>query len=120
MPVQPVPSYLNVRRRGQVTDVTLINCSNLSDGNILAVKDQLLELSAGLADCHLFLDCTYVDAMSSEALGALLEVRKALLAISGTLTLCNLTVFVEDVFAVTRLNTLFDIWAGPYVPAGAE
>ena len=120
MPIQPTPAYLDVRRRGHVTDVTLINCNNLFDGNILAVKDQLLELSAGLADCHMFLDFTYVDAMSSEALGALLEVRKALLAISGTLTLCNLTVLVEDVFAVTRLNTLFDIWAGLYLPADAE
>ena len=55
------------------------------------------------------LNFSAVDFLSSAALGKLITLDKKMKAKSGTLKLCNIRAEIYEVFAITRLNRLFDI-----------
>ena len=57
----------------------------------------------------LVLNFSSVDFLSSAALGKLITLDKKMKAKSGKLKLCNIRPEIYEVFAITRLNRLFDI-----------
>ncbi len=62
-----------------------------------------------LTECHLLLDFTNVEYLSSVELGTLIALHKRVKASGGRLTLFNLNPQVYEVFTVTRLQTLLGI-----------
>ena len=63
----------------------------------------------GLGECHLLLDFTNVEFITSVELGTLIGLHKRMKASGGWLTLFNLNPEVFEVFAVTRLDNLIEI-----------
>jgi len=67
----------------------------------------------GLVDSEgrdkLLLNFSQVEFLSSSALGKLITLDKKMKAKSGKLKLCNIRPEIYEVFAITRLNRLFDI-----------
>ena len=57
----------------------------------------------------LVLNFTKVDFLSSAALGKLITLDKKVKAASGKLKLSNIRPEIYEVFAITKLNKLFDI-----------
>ena len=57
----------------------------------------------------LILNFAIVDFLSSAALGKLITLDKKVKAHSGKLKLCNIRPEIYEVFAITKLNKLFDI-----------
>jgi anti-sigma B factor antagonist len=82
---------------GQVRDVD----------NVIATE--LEGLTDELGECHLLLDFTNVEFITSVELGTLVGLHKKMRASGGRLTLFNLNPQVFEVFAVTRLETLIRI-----------
>src|SRR6516164_10323274 len=79
---------------GQVRDVD----------NVIATE--LEGLTDELGECHLLLDFTNVEFITSVELGTLVGLHKKMRASGGRLTLFNLN---PQVFEVTRLETLIRI-----------
>ncbi len=55
-------------------------------------------------------DFSNVDHLSSSALGMLITIKKRLDGVNGTLKLCNIQSQIFQVFKITRLDKLFEIY----------
>lgn len=62
-----------------------------------------------LKECHLLLDFTHVEYLTSVELGTLIGLHKRVKDSGGRLTLFNLNAQVYEVFTVTHLQTLLGI-----------
>jgi carbon storage regulator CsrA len=75
--------------------------------NVIATE--LEGLTDDLGECHLLLDFTNVEYVTSVELGTLVSLHKKMKASGGRLTLFNLNPQVFEVFLVTHLETLIGI-----------
>ena len=82
---------------GQVRDVE----------NVIATE--LDGLTDALGECHVLLDFTNVEFITSVELGTLINLHKKMKASGGRLTLFNLSPQVFEVFTVLRLDTVMRI-----------
>jgi anti-anti-sigma factor len=71
----------------------------------------------GTGACHLLLDFTNVEYITSVELGTLVRLHKEVKARGGRLTLFNLSEVVYEVFTTTRLQTLIGICREDNAPA---
>lgn len=82
-------------------------------GRTRGMQNVIASELAGLEDdqgqCHLLLDFTHVNHITSEELGTLIGLHKKLKASGGRLTLFNLNLLVFEVFTITRLEKLMEI-----------
>lgn len=79
--------------------------------NVIATE--LACLSERLGECHLLLDFTNVEYITSVELGTLVNLHKRMKASGGRLTLFNLNPQVFEVFTITRLEKLLEICREP-------
>jgi anti-sigma B factor antagonist len=102
-------SRLNVAEVGEVT-VVHFNDRKILDAN--AIEELGGELF-GLVEIdnrnNLLLDFTGVEFLSSAALNKLIILDKKVKANGGQLKLCSLRHEIAEIFALTRLDKLFDI-----------
>jgi carbon storage regulator len=75
--------------------------------NVLATE--LEGLTDDLEECHLLLDFTNVEYVTSVELGTLVSLHKKMKASGGRLTLFNLNLQVFEVFLATHLEALIGI-----------
>jgi anti-anti-sigma factor len=96
-----------LERTGNVSVLTFTAARPGGRGGRLAaeLEGRAEEALAG----HLLLDFGNVDFISSEELGALVTLHRAVKASGGQLTLFNLTAQVYEVFTATRLHKLLAI-----------
>jgi carbon storage regulator len=73
------------------------------------IASELEGLTDELGECHLLLDFTNVEYVTSVELGTLVSLHKKMKASGGRLTLFNLNLQVFDVFLATRLEALIGI-----------
>lgn len=62
---------------------------------------------------HLILDCSNLRIITSIFLGMLVMLHKRISVGGGTIKLCGLTPEAADVFRITKLHLLFDIYDDP-------
>jgi anti-anti-sigma factor len=96
-----------VEYHGNVRIITFTPGGPERFGDVLGGKLQGLTEELGL--CHLLLDFSCIERITSVELGTLVNLHKQLKSSGGRLTLFNLNLSVFEVFAVTRLETLIDI-----------
>ena len=97
---------------GQTGDVTLVRFVDrkiIDATNIQELGDELFSLVEKDAKKLLVLNFANVEFLSSAALNKLIILEKKVKAHSGKMRLCNLRPEIYEVFAITRLNQLFDI-----------
>ncbi len=100
---------LAVNEVGDVTVVCFRDQKILDDLNIQELGRELSRL-VEVEDCRkLLLNFSTVEFLSSAALGKLITLDKKVKAAEGTLKLCNIQPEIYEVFAITKLNRLFDI-----------
>ena len=73
------------------------------------IASELEGLTDDLGKCHLLLDFTNVEYISSVELGTLISLHKKMKASGGRLTLFNLNLQVFEVFLATHLEALIGI-----------
>lgn len=100
---------LEVAEVGDVTVVRFVDRKILDESNIQEMGQELFRLVEEDKRSKILLNFTSVDFLSSAALGKLITLDKKVKSHSGTLKLSNIRPEIYEVFAITKLNKLFDI-----------
>ena len=102
--------HLEVEQIGDVTLVNFIDKKLLDEQTIRLIGDQLCSLVDEQGQRKILLDFSNVEYLSSAALGRFIILHKKAIAAGGRLVLYNIDPpQIYEVFAVTKLNKLFDI-----------
>ena len=100
---------LDVNEVGDVTVVRFRDHKIVEDINIQQLGEEMFHLVEVDNRDKLLLNFSSVDFLSSAALGKLITLDKKMKAHGGTLKLSNIRAEIYEVFAITKLNRLFDI-----------
>jgi anti-sigma B factor antagonist len=100
---------LEVSEVGGVTVVRFVDRKILDEANIQELGKELFALVEEDNRKSLLLNFANVEFLSSAALGKLITLDKKVRAHGGKLKLCNIRPEIFEVFAITKLNKLFDI-----------
>jgi anti-sigma B factor antagonist len=103
------PRHLDLTTVGDVTVVRFRDRKIIEDINIQELGQELFRLVETDGRTRLLLDFSTVDFLSSAALGKLITLDKKMKAHGGELKLANIRPEIYEVFAITKLNRLFDI-----------
>lgn len=101
--------HLDVDEVGDVTVVRFRDHKIVEDINIQQLGQELFQLVEVDNRDKLLLNFSAVGFLSSAALGKLITLDKKMKAHGGTLKLSNIRPEIYEVFAITKLNRLFDI-----------
>jgi len=101
---------LDILTENDVTVVELKDRKILDEVAISEIGDQLYALVAGSQRPRLVLDFSGVVHMSSSALGMLITLHKRVREKDGQLRLCCIQPSIYEVFVITRLNEIFQIF----------
>ena len=101
--------HLEIELIGDVTVVRFTDKKLIDDQTIRLVGDQLCSLVDEQGRRKILLNFGNVEYLSSAALGKLIILHKKAIAAGGRLVLYNIDPQIYEVFAVTKLNKLFDI-----------
>jgi anti-sigma B factor antagonist len=98
-----------VRKQGDIIVVRFGEHRLLDERAVERLGDELYSV-ADRADCQkLLLNFASVEGITSMMLGKLVMIQKKMNAKGGKLKLCDLAPEVQEVFAATKLNQIFDI-----------
>ena len=100
---------IEVSEVGQVTRVRFVDRKILDEANIQELGAELFQLVEEENRKSLLLNFSSVEFLSSAALGKLIMLDKKVKANSGKLKLSNIRPEIYEVFAITKLNRVFDI-----------
>lgn len=107
----PMASHhrLDVSEVGGVSVVRFVDRRILDASNIEELGDELFALVEADHLKSLLLNFTGVEFLSSAALNKLIILDKKVKSSGGKLVLCDLRQEIKEVFAITRLDQLFNI-----------
>jgi anti-anti-sigma factor len=100
---------LQLSQVGDVTVVRFVDRKILDEANIQELGQELFQLIEDGNHSNLLLNFSSVEFLSSAALGKLITLDKRVKAHGGKLKLSNIRPEIYEVFAITKLNKLFDI-----------
>ena len=100
---------LQTNEVGEVTVVRFVDRKILDEANIQELGQELFQLIEEENRTKLLLNFSNVEFLSSAALGKLITLDKKVKAHGGLLKLSNIRPEIYEVFAITKLNKLFDI-----------
>jgi anti-sigma B factor antagonist len=100
---------LNVSEVGDVTVVHFRDQRIIEDLGIQEMGQELFHLVEAEGRKKLVLNFSSVGFLSSAALGKLITLDKKVKTRGGVLKLCGIRPEIYEVFAITRLDRLFDI-----------
>jgi anti-sigma B factor antagonist len=104
-----VNQFVEINDEGDVTVVRFLDSKILDETNIAQIGERLFRLVDNDGKKKLVLDFENVEYLSSAALGKLITLDKKAKAQAGRMRLCNIKPGIYEVFAITRLNKVFDI-----------
>jgi anti-sigma B factor antagonist len=94
---------------GEVSMIRFMDRKIIEAANIQELGEELFALVEKDQKKNLILNFHNVEFLSSAALNKLIILDKKVKANAGKMRLCNLRPEIYEVFAITRLNQLFDI-----------
>ena len=100
---------LTVSEVGDVTVVRFVDRKILDELNIQELGQEMFQLVEEDKKARLLLNFQQVEFLSSAALGKLITLDKKVKAHGGKMKLSNIRPEIYEVFAITKLNKLFDI-----------
>jgi anti-sigma B factor antagonist len=100
---------LDVSEVGDVTVIRFRDHKIVEDINIQELAQEMFQLIEKDRREKIVLNFSAVDFLSSAALGKLITMDKKVKAGGGVLKLSNIKPEIYEVFAITKLNRLFDI-----------
>ena len=92
------------------TIVTLSDEKILEEKDIRALQESVMSVIEQAGRMNLILDFRNVQFLSSAVLGVLIRVSKRIYEHDGQLRLCNIQPKIHEVFKITRLTKVFDIY----------
>ena len=103
--------HLRLENVDGVTVVSFVDTKIVTDENIQEVGDQLYSLVEDEGHKQLLLNFGNVMYLSSAALGKLINLKKKVGAAKGKLKLCCIHPDLLEVFRITKLDQVFEIYA---------
>ena len=100
---------INVEEIDGVTVARFVDKKILDETNIQNIGNQLFSLVEEDGKKKILLDFENVEYLSSAALGKLITMDKKVKSAGGALKLCSVRPEIYEVFAITKLNKVFDI-----------
>ena len=100
---------IEVNQTDNVTVVRFIDRKIIDEAPISELGEELFALIESEGKDAILLNFSDVEFLSSAALGKLITLDKKVKAGGGQLKLCNIRPQIYEVFAITKLNKLFDI-----------
>jgi anti-sigma B factor antagonist len=100
---------IDVTQKGEVTVVRFVDRKILDEANIQELGVEMFKLVEQEQRKNLLLNFFNVEFLSSAALGKLITLDKKVKVNGGRLKLSNIRPEIYEVFAITKLNKLFDI-----------
>jgi len=103
-------AHLEVGREGDVSVVRFADRKILEEVPIAEIGERLNALADAEPGIKLLLDFSNVEHLSSAVLSMLINLNKRVTEQGGKLKLANIKPQIFEVFKITRLNTVFDIY----------
>lgn len=100
---------INIKEVGQVTVIRFADKKILDEANIQELGQELFSLAESENHQNLLLNFSDVEFLSSAALGKLITLDKKVKTHGGSLKLSDIRPEIYEVFAITKLNRVFDI-----------
>ena len=101
---------VSVEYRGEAVVLTLTDEKILEDEQIRSLQDSIIPVVEQAGRVNLILDFRNVRFLSSAVLGLLIRVSKRVYEGDGQLRLCNIHPKIHEIFRITRLTKIFDIY----------
>src|SRR4030042_3541307 len=102
----------------EATIITFTDEKILEERDIVELQESLMGVIEQAEKINLVLDFTNVKFLSSAVLGLLIRVSKKVYERDGQLRLCNISPKIFEIFKITRLTKIFDIY--PDVESASE
>jgi len=103
-------SRLRVTKKNGITLVEFVDRNILDEANIAQIGEEIGDIVATDPSPRLLISFSQVDHLSSAALGALITINNKIKAKDGQLRLANINGQILEVFKITRLDRLFQIY----------
>jgi anti-sigma B factor antagonist len=117
--MEPIKPRIAVEYGQNATIVTFTEEKILEEHDISALQDSIMAvIESASGGMNLILDFIKVQFLSSAMLGLLIRVSKRVYQRDGQLRLCNISPKIYEIFKITRLTKIFDIY--PDVESASE
>ncbi|AQQ70791.1 Putative anti-sigma factor antagonist [Limihaloglobus sulfuriphilus] len=104
---------VRIFNKDQIVIVSL-NCKKLlEEEHINSVRDSILGAIGAAPVPKVLIDFDEVEFLSSAMLGALIKINAAVNEKKGKLALCNIEDNIAQIFKITALEKIFDIYDEP-------
>jgi len=104
------PRRITVEEKGDYTILRFRDTDILDQVNIHEMGREMYAVVEGTPGIKLIVDFEGVEYLSSSALGKLITLKKKSQETSGTLKMCRIKPEIMEVFRITKLDTIFDIY----------
>ncbi len=101
---------LRIVEDGNVVVVSFTDVAILDETSIKEIGDELENIVKAKEKINLIINFTNVDYLSSAVLGRLVKIYKAVKLSSGKMLLCNIKNNILQVFKITKLDKMFEIF----------
>ena len=101
---------ISVEYAEQATIVTLSDEKILEEKDIRGLQESVMSVIEQAERINLVMDFRNVRFLSSAVLGLLIRISKRVYERDGQLRLCNINPKVHEIFKITRLTKIFDIY----------
>lgn len=101
---------ISVEYADNATIVTFVDEKILEEMDVQALQGSIMPVVEEAKRIKLILDFCNVRFLSSTVLGLLLRISKKVYEQDGQLRLCNISPRIYEIFKITRLNKIFDIY----------
>ncbi|HDS85379.1 MAG TPA: anti-sigma factor antagonist [Phycisphaerales bacterium] len=101
---------LQIDYHGNVAVATLTDEKILEDEQIQALEGSFMPLIEQSENIQLIIDFSNVKFLTSSVLGLLIRISKKVYEKNGKLRLCAIEPKIMDVFRITRLDKIFEIF----------
>jgi len=101
---------ISVEYVGNATIITFTDEKILEEKAIQKLQDSIMSVVEQAECINLILDFCNVRFLSSAVLGLLIRISKRVYQRDGQLRLCNINPKIYEIFKITRLNKIFDIY----------
>jgi len=101
---------INVEYTEDATIIAFTDERILEDTDVRALREAVESIVEQAPRIHLVLDFRHVRFLSSAVLGLLIRISKRVYEQEGELRLCNIHPGIYEVFKITRLTNVFEIY----------
>jgi len=108
--MMPIKPNISVEYTEKATIITLADEKILEEKDIRALQESIISVVEQAERINLVLDFQNVRFLSSAVLGLLIRISKKVYERNGQLRLCNIDPKIHEIFKITRLTKVFDIY----------